>query len=246
MRNVFISDLHLAEERPNITRALFSFIEEQCLHSKEKTHALYILGDLFETWIGDDDNSELALSVKSALRELTDAGINVFFMHGNRDFLVGPSFCKDTNATLLSSDTHNLKLQGKQAIIMHGDTLCTQDTEYLAFRNMVRDPGWQAGFLSKSTIERTEIAKQIRQQSKQSASEKSEYIMDVDEHAVEDALRLNNADILIHGHTHRPNTHAINLPNKPIRYVLGDWDELGWSLISDSSGIHLTSFAIID
>ncbi len=243
MRTVFISDLHLTEKRPDITRALLSFIQRECINSDTPTSALYILGDFFEAWIGDDCSSALIQEVKTHLKTITDADIDLYIMHGNRDFLIGQSFCEDIGAQLINDGTI-IHLNEKPIVLMHGDTLCTQDTQYLAFREVVRNPAWQEDFLSKPVSERLEIAQALRQKSQESAAVKSEYIMDVDQQEVSKTLKTKHCDTLIHGHTHRPATHTLTDPEGAYRYVLGDWDKYGWMIVADSSGIKLSKFLI--
>ncbi|MBV1922210.1 MAG: UDP-2,3-diacylglucosamine diphosphatase [Pseudomonadales bacterium] len=243
MRTVFISDLHLTEKRPDITRAFFSFIQRECINSDAPTSALYILGDFFEAWIGDDCSSALIKEVKAHLKTITDADIDLYIMHGNRDFLIGQSFCEDIGAQLIDDSTI-VHLNEKPIVLMHGDTLCIQDTQYQAFREIVRNPAWQADFLSKPVSERLEIAQALRQKSQESATDKSEYIMDVDEQEVSTTLNNKRCDTLIHGHTHRPATHTLTNPEGGCRYVLGDWDKYGWMIVADSSSIELSKFLI--
>lgn len=243
MRTVFISDLHLSEERPDITRALFRFIDAECINSPEKTDAFYILGDFFEAWIGDDAQSPLISDVKNSLKAISTAGINLYLMHGNRDFLIGNSFCDDIGATLIT-DGSVIELNGEPVLLMHGDILCTQDTDYLTFREMVRNPLWQRAFLEKSIVERIEIAQQLRQKSQESAGDKASYIMDVDDSEVTKQLNTRNIKTMIHGHTHRPAVHNLTDPEQGRRIVLGDWDKYGWMLIADSSGLTLNKFPI--
>ena len=243
MRTVFISDLHLTEKRPDITQALFSFIQRECIKSDTPTSALYILGDFFEAWIGDDCSTSLTKEVKTHLKTITDAGIDLYIMHGNRDFLIGPSFCEDIGAQLIDDGTI-IHLNGKPTVLMHGDTLCIQDTQYLAFREVVRNPAWQGDFLSKPVSERLEIAQALRQKSQESAADKSEYIMDVDQQEVSKTLNSKRCETLIHGHTHRPAIHTLTDPEGAHRYVLGDWDKYGWMIVADNSGIELSKFLI--
>lgn len=243
MRTVFISDLHLTEKRPDITQALFSFIQRECINSNTPTSALYILGDFFEAWIGDDCSTPLIEDVKTHLKQLTGAGIDLYIMHGNRDFLIGQSFCNDIGAQLIDDGTI-INIDGQPIMLMHGDTLCTQDTQYLAFRKIIRNPAWQGDFLSKPIQERLNIAKELRQKSQESAAEKTEYIMDVDQQEVIKTLESSHCDTLIHGHTHRPKVHPLASPEGAYRYVLGDWDKYGWMITIDKKGINLSKFAI--
>src|ERR1043165_8832595 len=161
MATLFISDLHLDEARPQIVAEFEQFLRDDARGAK----ALYILGDLFESWIGDDDDSELAQSAGSALRSLADAGVPIFFMHGNRDFLLGEEYARRAGVTLLS-DPQVIDLDGERTLIMHGDTLCTDDVEYQRFRALVRDPAWQRQFLAKSLAERRASAAHARAESR--------------------------------------------------------------------------------
>jgi len=240
METLFISDLHLHEERPDITDAFFGFLKDQAY----KADSLYILGDFFEVWIGDDFNSPLIQATKEALMMLAHHHTSLFIMHGNRDFLIADTFCRECNATLISDPTL-ITLQGRSALLMHGDTLCTDDTDYLQFRQMVRNPLWQAEFLSKPLPERKAIAKHLRDQSKKSATYKNQDIMDTNQQEVERVLESHNIELLIHGHTHRPAKHRISTQNLDAeRIVLGDWDKYGWFLRADDDGMALTQFAI--
>lgn len=243
MRTVFISDLHLTEKRPDITQALFSFIQRECINSNTPTSALYILGDFFEAWIGDDCSTPLAEEVKAHLKAVTDAGIDLYIMHGNRDFLIGQSFCSDIGGQLIPDGT-TIHLDEKPVLLMHGDTLCTQDVQYLAFREVVRNPLWQHDFLSKPISERLSIAQELRRKSQESAADKAEFIMDVDQQEVTKRLNASHCKLLIHGHTHRPATHTLTNPANGHRYVLGDWDKYGWMIVANDSDIELSKFQI--
>ena len=199
MRTLFISDLHLHAGRPDLTRALLQFLDTHT----DPCDSLYILGDLFEAWIGDDAIPEDLQPVIDKLKSLSDAGIKLFFQHGNRDFLVGNTFAKLTGCVLLP-DSYIINLPSGQALIMHGDQLCTDDVEYQALRKQLRNPQWQNAFTAKTVTERLAIAQQLRSASKQKNAQKSETIMDVNPHAVELALEHANIKLMIHGHTHRP------------------------------------------
>ncbi len=241
MSILFISDLHLEDSRPELTRAFLDFLER-----KHRTvQQLYILGDLFEVWVGDDVDSTTSRQVKEALRHFQD-DFESFFIAGNRDFLVGRQFAEETGVNLLE-DGHQLKLDGLNTILMHGDALCTDDTEYQAFKQMVRNPAWQQDFLAKSPTERLAIAASIRQKSQQSNSEKQLEIMDANPDAVIELFATTGADLLIHGHTHRPARHPVKLNDnqKPKeRIVLGDWGQRGWALEYHDGHLELSSFAI--
>jgi UDP-2,3-diacylglucosamine hydrolase len=221
MATLFISDLHLDESRPQIVDLYIALLQREARNAD----ALYILGDLFESWIGDDDDAPLATRAAQATRALRDAGVPIYFIHGNRDFLLGADYAARAGMTLLADPTV-IELGGERVLIMHGDTLCTDDVEYLKFRALVRDPRWQQQFLAKPLAERRAFATQARGESrKHTASMKAE-IMDVNQHAVEAAMRAHGVTRMIHGHTHRPATHRFDLDGRSAeRIVLGDWYE---------------------
>ncbi|MDH5514158.1 MAG: UDP-2,3-diacylglucosamine diphosphatase [Gammaproteobacteria bacterium] len=220
---LFISDLHLDPARPAITTLFHAFLARQAGNAD----ALYILGDLFEAWVGDDDDSADNLAVCESLKQCALAGTPVFIMHGNRDFLLGDRFAQNSGATLLDDPTV-IDLYGRKTLLMHGDTLCTDDTGYMAFRARVRDPGWQAELLARPLAERQAIALEMRQASREQTGGKPESIMDVNQDAVIDVMRRHGVTQLIHGHTHRPFVHNFDRAGKPARrIVLGDWYEQG-------------------
>jgi UDP-2,3-diacylglucosamine hydrolase len=226
MTTLFISDLHLDPSRPAVTRAFLDLLEGDA----KQADALYILGDFFEAWIGDDDDAELNQQVSQALKVLTDGGVPCYLMHGNRDFLIGEQFPQQSGCQLISDPTV-VDLYGKSVLLMHGDSLCTGDQEYIAFRQQVRSPQWQQAVLSRSLEERRIMAQQLRAQSKDSNSNKAEDIMDVTPEEVVQALETANTDLLIHGHTHRPAIHELQTASgEAKRVVLGDWLDFGWVL----------------
>ena len=198
---LFISDLHLHPARPAATRAFAEFLQRHT-----DCERLYILGDLFDAWIGDDDDSAIALEVAQLLRDFSAAGPELFLMQGNRDFLLGDAFCRSVGGELLP-DPSVIDLEGEPTLLMHGDSLCTADAEYQEFRNMVRSPKWVAQTLSLSLEERRALAGQLRSMSKESHSIKAMDIMDVSADAVADALCQHGVKQMIHGHTHRPARH---------------------------------------
>jgi len=232
-QTIFLSDIHLCESRPSITDAFVSFLNKVT----NEVDALYILGDLFEYWIGDDSNQHE--NVIEALKKLTDRHIQVFLMHGNRDFLIGSAFEKKTGAVLLN-DPILVEIFGKKILLCHGDTLCTDDIEYQSFRDKIRSESWKNEFLKKSLSERVSIANKFRKESELNKKKKSLEIMDVNLDEVNRTLiQFNYPDFLIHGHTHRPNQHSINLDGHQIqRIVLGDWYEQGSYLILNAHGIE--------
>lgn len=236
MTSLFISDLHLDESRPDVTRAFYNFLETRATAAD----ALYILGDFFEAWIGDDEDSELSREVIRQLKQLTDSGVKLFVMHGNRDFLLGELFCQQTGATLLN-DPSIITLGEQKVLLMHGDSLCTKDIEYMAFRKQARSSDWQAQLLSQPLTVRRALVAQMRAQSQAMNSNKSDDIMDVTPSEVIKAMESANANIFIHGHTHRPGTHKLDINQHPAkRWVLGDWERHLWFIEhkGDSLALH--------
>lgn len=226
-RILLISDLHLEEDRPELTQAFLAFLA----HEASNASALYILGDLFNVWIGDDDDRPLNAVVTSALKQQAAAGLQIFLMHGNRDFLLAEQFAMHSGATLIS-DPFVLNYHTTQYLLMHGDLLCTQDADYLAFRRTVRDPHWQQDFLARNLSERRAFAEQARAASKSMNSNKADDIMDVTQAEVERQLSEHGISTLIHGHTHRPDIHEF-VVNGTLqrRIVLGDWGKQLWFIV---------------
>lgn len=223
MTTYFISDLHLDDERPQITDLLLEFLAGPA----REAAALYILGDLFESWIGDDDDTALALNVQRALAEFVASGTPAYFMAGNRDFLVGAQFAANTGVVLLD-DPSVVEIEGRPYLLMHGDTLCTDDVAYQQFRRQVRDPAWQKQFLAQPLQQRRDFARHAREQSRLHTGTASAEIMDVADDAVEAVMRQHGIYRLVHGHTHRPATHHLLVDDEPSeRIVLGDWYEQG-------------------
>lgn len=236
---LFISDLHLSPTRPDITTAFLDFLKTTAKNAK----ALYILGDFFDAWIGDDDDTAEYIAITTALRRYSE-NHTVYFMHGNRDFLIGKEFAKNAGLTLLS-DPHLIDINGTPTLLMHGDSLCTKDKEYMAFREMVRDPQWQQTILEKPLLERRAIAEHIRSTSESMNSLKANDIMDVTPEEVINIMTEHSSQRLIHGHTHRPARHELTINNKPAeRIVLGDWHDHGWYLITDDDELRLEKFLI--
>jgi len=216
---LFISDLHLTAGDAETTRRFVEFMAGPARAARD----LYILGDLFEAWIGDDDDDPRLAPIVAALRELTDAGVSCALMHGNRDFLLGPRFCAATGARLLG-DYERIVLFGQPVLLTHGDLLCTDDTRYMALRSELRSPNWQRDFLTRPLEERRQIASDLRQLSATEIAAKDEYIMDVNQAAVERTMRDHDVTLLMHGHTHRPAVHRFELSGRPAaRIVLGAW-----------------------
>lgn len=222
MSALFISDLHLCEERPAATRAFFTFLDGPA----RDADALYILGDLFEYWAGDDDiEATLNTSVADAIKALADSGVKVYFLPGNRDFLIGTRFAERASLQILR-DPSAIEVCGNRLLVSHGDDLCTDDTAYQGYRKQVRDQQWQAAFLLRPLAERKKIIEGIRHQSELSKQEKSMAIMDVNRVAVEALLRENEYPTLIHGHTHRPKCHFHHVDGHICtRWVLADWHD---------------------
>ena len=229
----FISDLHLCDSRPDINRVFFEFLRGPA----REAEALYILGDLFEYWAGDDDLADpFNRSVAGALVEYSRTGIPLRFMHGNRDFLLGGEFAKACGITLLG-DPHALDLLGTPTVLMHGDTLCTDDIDYQKFRAQVRSPAWQKGFLALPLEARKRQIEAVRQTSESEKTRKAPEIMDVNQGAVESALRAHAYPRLIHGHTHRPAKHIHHVDGRSCeRWVLADWYRSGSYLRCDEHG----------
>ena len=231
----FIADLHLAQNRPDITACFLSFLENEAVEAEK----LYILGDLFEYWIGDDDNAPLVTEIATAIKRLSETNTAVFFIQGNRDFLLGRKYAEKCGMTLLN-DVEKISLYNQEIVILHGDTLCTDDIDYQAFRLKSRSWWWQALIKNLPLFVRRKIAENYRKQSAQSTAMKSQEIMDVNQQAVVQCLTEHNVDLMIHGHTHRPAIHEIDTAsNKATRVVLGDWYEQGAWLKFSRSGYEL-------
>ncbi len=233
---LFISDLHLQPSHPEICKAFFAFLRERAMASQ----ALYLLGDLFEYWAGDDDLSDpFHQDIAQAIRALADAGVAVYWIAGNRDFLVGSAFAAATGLTLLA-EPHVTIIGGQRITLVHGDAECTQDIKYMAFRAQVRDPAWQAQFLAMPLAQRKAIIAGMREGSKEAHSTKSADIMDVTPAAIDALFASSASDIIIHGHTHRPALHQAGAKR---RYVLPDWEPYaepargGWIGIADDGAI---------
>ncbi len=234
-RTLFISDIHLAEERPAATERFARFLADVVPGAQ----ALYILGDLFEYWVGDDG---LALDFPSRIAGLLRQAardVPTFFMHGNRDFLVASQFCAETGVRLIADPTVIDDLYGERALLMHGDTLCTDDHAYLAFRAKVRDPAWQAATLALPLEERMRMARAMRESSEGAKTGKAEAVMDVSPAAVESAFAAAGCRLMIHGHTHRPARHELTAGGRAcVRWVLPDWYESGGYLEASAAGIR--------
>lgn len=235
MTTLFISDLHLEADRPDIGQQFLQFMQTEANEADD----LYILGDLFEAWVGDDDPNTHYFSIKRALRKLVDGGIPVYFMHGNRDFMIGKDFANETGVKILK-DPYKVTMYGRSTLLSHGDILCIDDVQYQRVRKMVRDPDWQASMRAKPLKERLRIAQEARRQSMEQTINKSLEIMDVNEDEVKRVIREYNVDVLLHGHTHRPDVHTVDLGNRTAkRIVLGDWYDQGTVVRWDSRGPKL-------
>ena len=238
--SLLISALHLDPARPEHLAALETLLDNHA----GKADRLYVLGDLFEAWIGDDDDSPFNRQAIDAFRRFSDAGSELYFMHGNRDFLLGDTFADDCGGVLLDEGTV-VDLYGTQALLMHGDSLCTEDHAYQQFRAMARDPQWQQGMLAKPLEERRALAQGMRMQSQGNNANKPENIMDVTPSEVVRVMEDAGVQHLIHGHTHRPAVHDVALKDGPgQRWVLGDWGELGWWIVANSDGLRLENWEL--
>ena len=229
MTTIFISDLHLDKDRPKVIRYFIDFLN----NLESDIESLYILGDFVEYWVGDDDPGDGLEEVFSSIKKKSNS-IPIYFMHGNRDFMISEKFCNHHGMKFLKDPT-KIKLHGKKILLMHGDTLCIDDIEYQKFRTMVRSPLWQNEMLKKSLEERINLAKMLRAKSLSETDTKDEVIMDVNSDEVISQLKKHNVDMIIHGHTHRPNIHKIISENRECkRIVLGDWYDKSFILrISD-------------
>jgi UDP-2,3-diacylglucosamine hydrolase len=235
MTTLLVSDLHLDASRPGITRLFLEFLNGEA----RQAQALYVLGDLFEAWVGDDDPGEPGASVCAALKALADSGVPVFLMRGNRDFLFGPGIAARCGATLLP-DPCVVDLHGRATLLMHGDLLCTDDVGYQLFRRQVRDPSWQATFLAQPLEARRAFAAKARAASREHQSGLAETIVDANPASVAGVMARHGVSRLIHGHTHRPAIHSLDLGGCPAqRIVLGDWYDQGSVLRLDGDDLRL-------
>jgi len=235
MTVLFISDLHLDAGDAKSIRRFTDFIDRDALGAER----LYILGDLFEAWIGDDDDDPRLVPIVGALARLTRSGVPCAVMHGNRDFLLGARFCANTGCTLLS-DYERVEIFGQRVLLTHGDLLCTDDTRYLTLRGQLRDSKWQRDFLAKPLAERRKIAADLRQMSATEIAAKADDIMDVNQTTVERTMRDHGVSLLLHGHTHRPAVHSFALDGRPAqRIVLGAWHETATLVRWTAAGFRL-------
>jgi UDP-2,3-diacylglucosamine hydrolase len=239
MTALLISDLHLHAGDAKTIRRFAEFAAGPAREAKQ----LYILGDLFEAWIGDDDDDQRIAPILAALKGLTGSGVACAVMHGNRDFLLGERFCELTGCRLLG-EFERIEWHGEPVLLTHGDLLCTDDTRYMQLRAELRAPEWQRSFLAKSLAERRQIASDLRQLSAAEIAAKSEYIMDVNQAAVERTMRDFGVRMLVHGHTHRPAVHRFDLDGAPAtRIVLGSWYDEPNCVRATAAGLALETLA---
>lgn len=238
MTTLFISDLHLDARLPELTRLFERFISEQASHAE----ALYILGDLFEVWVGDDDARPETEQFIRCLRALRNQGVPVYVMHGNRDFLFSSGFVARTGCTLLGEPSL-IDLYGTPTLILHGDSLCTDDVKHQQSRTLLRSRKWQEEFLALPLDRRIELAQEYRGMSREHLRDKPDAIMDVNTQTVQQLMREHGVTQMIHGHTHRPAIHEFSMDNTPARrIVLGDWGQFGSVLACDQNGCELKRF----
>lgn len=234
MIRYFISDLHLSDKRPDLIRAFVRMTKELITYQEEAE--LYILGDFYEAWIGDDFQADWNTTIENALIEVSQSGITLYFLHGNRDFLIGDSWLTRVGASLIKEQTV-LLLKRSSVLLTHGDEYCLDDVEYQNFRKIVRSSAWQENILALPLKQRIALAAQLRNDSQSTATEKSMNIMDVTPTAVNDSLISHHCQTLIHGHTHRPDVHQIE---NTLRCVLGDWDKSIY--LASIEGNHYSQF----
>lgn len=237
---LLISDLHLEQQRPDITRAFVHFLQTRA----RQAEALYILGDFFEVWVGDDAMGPLQHEIASALRELADSGTRLYLMHGNRDFMLGQGFCQLAGCTLLS-DPCRVSFNGEPVLLMHGDSLCTSDAAYMRMRRLLRNPLslWLLRHLPLA--KRHALARKLRKESQLQTRQKAASIIDVTPSEVPRLMAKYGVRTLIHGHTHRPASHTLEVNGQRAqRIVLGDWDQQGWALQVDENGYQQSAFAL--
>ncbi|WP_277374818.1 UDP-2,3-diacylglucosamine diphosphatase [Pseudomonas sp. AA-38] len=237
---LLISDLHLEEKRPDITRAFLHFLATRA----RQAEALYILGDFFEVWIGDDGMTPFQHEIARALRELSDTGTRIYLMHGNRDFLIGKRFCRETGCTLLS-DPHKVQMNGEPVLLMHGDRLCTLDVGYMKLRRWLRNPLSLLILRNLPLSTRQKLARKLRNESRAQTRMKASEIVDVTPEEVVKVMAAHGVRTLIHGHTHRPAVHELEVNGQAARrIVLGDWDRQGWALQIDGTDWQQAPFPL--
>lgn len=240
MDAVFISDLHLQDERPELTEGFLRF----CDIWGPQTPRLYILGDLFEVWIGDDVETSTSRAVTRALSSLAARGVKIAFVAGNRDFLIGDRFAETAHVKLLNDGAVE-KISTQQVLLSHGDIYCTEDTEYQNFRKTLRDPRWISAFLQRPVAVRQQMAQALRKESVTQGKEKQQYLMDVAEPAILSAFDKSQTRLMIHGHVHRPAVHMHTLKGATCkRIVLGDWSDTGWMATIEGASSQLLKFPL--
>ena len=237
MSAIFISDLHVDESRPHVLAGLKRLVETDAA----QVDAMYILGDLAEVWVGDDDDGNIAQALRETLAAASER-CALHVMHGNRDFLLGQRFAAETGAALLD-DPALVDIDGERVLLAHGDAYCTGDEQYQRMRSLFRSAEWQADVLASSLAERRALAANLRAKSIAANENKADNIMDVDPVAIDLALREADAKLLVHGHTHRPGIHL--LPEQRRRIVLGDWNRCGWKLLLDNGDAALHCFPLL-
>lgn len=238
---LFVSDIHLSPALPVTTHAFLVFLQT---HAKQ-AQKLYLLGDIFEYWAGDDDAEDsYHRQIIASLREVSDIGVRIFWIGGNRDFLVGEAFAEAAGMTLLP-DPYIIEIANRHIVLTHGDAWCTDDAAYMAFRKQVRDPQWQQQFLTQPLAQRKQIVEAMRMGSKKAQRDKSMDIMDVNTEAIAGVLASCGAEVMIHGHTHRPAVHRVTIKGEScLRYVLPDWEceaepsRGGWLALMENGELH--------
>lgn len=240
MADYLISDLHLEASTPGRCDAFFRFVEQDASDAKR----LFILGDFFDAWIGDDEDALFCRAILDKLKQWVNDGLSIAFTHGNRDFLVGSHFAEYTGVELLQEE-HIALFGDEPVLLLHGDSLCTDDTEYMQFRQQVRNPQWQQQILQLPLAQRRVMAQQLRAQSQSMNAMKASDIMDVNHAQVISAFSRHKVAVMIHGHTHRPAVHEVNAEGVLAkRYVLGDWQDKGWYIRWDGKSFELQDFPI--
>ena len=235
---LFIADLHLSQEQPETVRRFLAFLSGPA----SGAHSLYILGDLFEVWLGDDAIPDFCQPIINAMQRLTTDGVAIYLQHGNRDFLLSEAFCRQTGCQLLP-EQFTLDLHGRKTLLMHGDQLCTDDHAYQAMRQQIRSPAWISSFLEKPLDERQNFARSLRSYSESETRSKAAEIMDVNPDTVARYMREHGVSQLIHGHTHRPASHNFHLAeDRAVRHVLPEWQQQPGMLLCNDEGCRLQFF----
>lgn len=242
MDAIFISDLHLQDARPDLTEGFLKFCDTWGV----QTRRLYILGDLFEVWIGDDVESSTSIAVRDALARLAHRGVQIAFVAGNRDFLLGAEFARSANMQLLSDGSVE-KISTQPVLVSHGDVYCTDDVDYQNFRKTMRDPHWIKAFLQRPVAMRQQMAQALRKESVSKGKDKQASLMEANNDAILDAFEKSKTRLLVHGHTHRPAVHTHFLKGVTCkRIVLGDWSDVGWMATIEGASSQLLKFPLKD